>query len=310
MIFFLTLLFLCNCTNLSFPDKSSEDRYLISNGATKESNIYSNTFENLLLIIHFNHPYYSNIDFLKELYSPFFKNIVFYGEKQHKDVLSVFTHQGYYLSTVLNDALNRFPDYEGYLVLQDDCILNYWNFISLDRTKFWYATKFNKEDKMDITPISTALSDPWGWRKKDNILNTQTRIDATEFAYSKLSYNDKNVLEMNLGKSNTSKSPADFFYIPQKHRKSVLRLSGVFQEVFCEIAIPNMIYCLEPVENLEELRMVWGLGSEWSGYGEISDQGYPRDVHWVHPLKLSNKANRDLISNIFNEMLTKNYENN
>ena len=310
MIFFYSILFISSFVSFTLPDNDFSNKKLCNREVKKENNLYCDTFQNLLLVIHFNHPYYSNIDFLKKLYSPFFKNIVFYGEKQHKDVLSVFTHQGYYLSNVLIDLFSRFPDYDGYLILQDDCILNYWNFISLDHTKIWYGTKFNNAEKIDITPIHTAFNDPWGWKTKDNVLNAQTRIESTELAYSKLTPKDKKLLEMNLGASNTSKSAADFFYIPQKHRESVLRLSDIFQEVFCEIAIPSMIYCLELVNDLEELRMVWGLGSEWSGHGNVSYESYPRDAHWVHPLKLSNQANRNFISNIFNEMLVKSNENN
>jgi hypothetical protein len=85
-------------------------------------------FSDILLIINYNNPHYQSIDFLKEIYSPVFTNIIFYGEASHPEVHLISHHKGWWGHEVLKDAMIRYPGYSGYLCLQDDCFLNYWNF--------------------------------------------------------------------------------------------------------------------------------------------------------------------------------------
>jgi hypothetical protein len=266
-----------------------------------KNNIYHEKFKDLLLVIHFNHPYYSNIQFLKDLYSPVFKNIVFYGEKPDPNVFDVYSHYGFFLSNVLQDVLTRFPQYKGYLILQDDCILNFWNYLSLDNDKIWFATNFNNlqgisvRNGLSITQFNKEEQTNW-WTQ---IFNGLTRQKTIQLAYPHLAPEDQDVLQKNIGKGNVASNLCDFFYIPRRLSGAALRLSQVFKNVFCEAAIPTMLCCLDSIENWEKLNMIW----DGARAGYLFSADYPKKFHWIHPVKFSNLNNRAIITKIFNEIL-------
>ncbi len=262
-------------------------------------NIYRDKFSDLLLVINFNHPYYSNIQFLKDLYSPFFEHIVFYGEKPDPEVFDISTHHGFFLSDVLQDVLTRFPQYRGYFILQDDCVINFWNYISLDPDKIWFAIKsnnyINRNDifysiiNFDGTNVSGR--EKWWW---STLLNGHTMFEAVRSVYVNLLPIDLEFLQENIGKNNVAGQFCDFFYIPNRFRESVLRLCPIFKNVFCEIAIPNMLCCLDKIGNWEHLKMCWGFN-----WRTLTKTNYPSQVSWVHPIKFSDQENRRIVTEVF-----------
>ena len=176
---------------------------LFSIEAQESHNTYHERFSDLLLVVHFNFPYYGNIPFLKKLYAPIFEHIVFYGEKEHPDVFAIKTHEGFFLSDVLQDVLTRFPDYKGYLILQDDCVLNFWNCVLLDQNKIWFALKTNTNHNLFsniITLDGQNISGPF-WLGWNRALNGTTRLEATQKAYAQLTLNDLELLNHNIGKN-------------------------------------------------------------------------------------------------------------
>ena len=113
--------------------------FFLFNAASGEPKLALNEkFSNILLVVNYNHPYYSSIPFIEELYSSIFPNIVFFGESPHPKVNVIRTEQGYKFSRVVADVLDRFPGYTGYIFLQDDCFMNFWNYERLDTNKFWF----------------------------------------------------------------------------------------------------------------------------------------------------------------------------
>ncbi|MDZ4152650.1 hypothetical protein, partial [Methylicorpusculum sp.] len=76
-------------------------------------------FDDVLLIINYNHPHYQTIDFLKKIYGKSFSHIVFYGEKPDSRVHTVSHHYGWYGYRALADAMKRYPHFRGYLYTND-----------------------------------------------------------------------------------------------------------------------------------------------------------------------------------------------
>lgn len=265
---------------------------------------YKEKFSNVLLIVNFNHPYYDNISFIRDLYSPAFENIVFYGEKINSEVCNVYTHTGYMLSEVVQDALTRFPECTGYLFLQDDCILHFWNYLLYDLDKIWFAVKFDdgnhQSDRFygirNVNGRCLGLAGGWGhWL-------TQWGFNAAWSARASFTQQDISFLQKNIGVDNIPCQMCEVFYIPSRLRDATLRLNICLKNVFCEIAIPTMLCCLDFIENWEKLIM---LGGEGIGYGGINSpklKNYPTHIDWIHPMKLSQKENRDGISQIFKQM--------
>ncbi|KKP29182.1 MAG: hypothetical protein UR12_C0013G0012 [candidate division TM6 bacterium GW2011_GWF2_30_66] len=275
---------------------------------TSKNNIYYEKFKDLLLVINFNHPHYSNIPFLKKLYSPIFKNIVFYGDKPDPNVCRVYTQNGIFMTNILPDVLTRFPQFKGYLILQDDCILNFWNFLSLDQNKIWFSTRFTNNGKTGISVVKLTNGEyvsgfDWGfcWNIGYNFAwwaegTGLTIIKTMKKAYLNFTKEDKIILEENIGIGNVAANPCDFFYFPSRFREGIIRLSPAFNLVEHEAAIPTMFCSLDLIKNWENLYIC-------QGQGPINSKNYPKELHWAHPVKFSNSNNRAIISEIFNKML-------
>ncbi|MGB8468138.1 MAG: hypothetical protein WCE21_03960 [Candidatus Babeliales bacterium] len=291
---------------LIFPHKSCaqiEKNHLTL--STKKEYQYREKFSDILLVVNFNHPFYSNIEFLKKLYSPIFNNIVFYGEETHPDVCKVNTHTGYFLSAVIQDVYTRFPDYKGYLFLQDDCVLHFWNYVTYDQDKIWYAVQYKEENRCNDVFYSTKdfnghvlglewfhWQQPWAFK-------------AAARAYRNLASQDRKILRKNIGRHNIPTQPCDMFYVPARLKDDFYRLSTIFQNVFCEVAVPTMLCCLDDIKNWEHLNMLWG----YDNIPNTDLQTYPIAYSWIHPIKFSNQKNRDIIETIFTHMILEGQNN-
>lgn len=79
------------------------------------------------------------------------------------------------------------------------------------------------------------------------------------------------------------------FYLPQKFRHNAVRLSKIFKNVFCEIAVPTMLVCLDDIEHWEFLRGHWGFQLQSGSYPAPE---YVEESDWIHPLKFSKEKER------------------
>jgi len=241
-------------------------------------------FEDVLLIINFNHPHYENIEFLKEIYSPYFKNIVFYGEKEHPEI-NVFKHNfGWYVHKAIRDAMRKWPYFKGYLCCQDDCFMNFWNFLKLDKNKIWFHQFWR-------APLD-AKNIGWTW------WTYPCGYEASKKAYKKLPKTAIDILTKNCGESHFAYSWADFFYVPGQHSKKFIEISKCFAnpEVFIEIAIPTILLSIEDKDRFEALHPLWT-----GTINSIDLQNFDVNVDWVHPIKFTNSENREFVRKVIDK---------
>ncbi|MEX1012613.1 MAG: hypothetical protein WDZ27_02860 [Waddliaceae bacterium] len=234
-------------------------------------------FQNILLVINFNSHHYSNIDFLKEIYSSAFPNIVFYGSGKDPRVIQISDYRGFYNHGSLVDAMNRFPNYAGYLFVQDDCFFNYWNFDRLNKDKIWFHSKLFIES-LDVVNMK------WNWWNQ--VFGRRAAIEAIK----KLPKKYIEILNLNLGKYRVAFAWSDLFYVPRRLRKNYIEVAKCFlnPKVFCEIAIPTILCSLDSIQEWENLNVVWGKSLEH----------YTPDIDWFHPIKFSSRENREFIRQI------------
>lgn len=257
--------------------------------------LYTSKFSNTLLIINFNHPYYENIAFLNKLYRPFFPNIVFYGEKPHPEVIQMKTEKGFYVCDLIAHAIENNPDYEGYLFLEDDCVLNMWNCFSLDLDKIWLLPGFTQNSSGRVTPhfitcniITKEWSHPWAW---------SSRLESIRNAFRNLTHKDLVNLNYNLGNNIAIATSADMFYFPAKFKNDVGRLCAVFKDVFIETAMPCILASLDKKENWEKVSIFFEMPQL-----HVSNE-WPIIPTCVHPVKFSRDSNRNMTEQIFKRML-------
>ena len=302
-------------------------------------------FSKILLVIYYNHPYFNTIDYLKQLYSPIFKNIVIYGDRtqtvdtgeadhinedgKHGDIHIVYTRSGYYYTKLMENVLENFPDYEGYIFLQDDCMMQFWKLLQLDKEKIWYGgdglldrnselcIKLEKEKKsqcgdslMDENPETYNRA---GYRyylcHKDephpqNWFNTTAGLPEVIKILPYLTVSEKENLDNSFGKDRFAWYPCDFFYLPGHFSKQASKLCKMFPKVFCEISIPTLLGCLDPMQNWEQLFHFW----RGHDNNQISSNYHP-EMFFIHPLKYSMQFNRDFTLSVFQKYFYNNLEN-
>lgn len=269
--FIFCLIALFNVAQAFDETLPERERTYFEKGATPD-------FSNTLLIVNFNHPYYDSIDFLKEIYSTVFPHIVIYGEKPHPDVIDVPQHMGWWGQNVLQDAMKRFPEYDGYLCVQDDCFMNFWNFARLDKNKVW----INKE--VYSIPLNNFFH-PWYW------WHQPSGREALIVALGKLSETHYQNIQKNNAPECVSSRLCDLIYVPGRLRAEYVEICPLFMNpnTFVELALPQILLALEDKENFEELHYYCG---------DNVRQNYRTGFDWVHPIKFSQKTNRDFVKSI------------
>jgi hypothetical protein len=254
------------------------------------SSSYAHNFDNTLLIINYNHPHYESIPLLRSIYGTTFKNIVFYGPEKHADVHFYAHHKGYFSYLCIADAMQRYPHFDGYLFLMDDCILNTWMLTNMDLTKVWYPKiRFIRNTRghaISLRHGSKNFKD-WSWWE------TQWGHDAMLKSFIKIPLPYKKVLAHNWGRSRVVCAFSDIIYIPAHYKNLFVFLAEIFgdNQAFLETALPTITSCLCP-------KTEWVLLPGNSTYTHGA-QDFRTDVYFNHPIKLSYPANQQFISDIF-----------
>ena len=235
--------------------------------------------KDILCLINFNFPgFYSNIPFLKQIYSNNF-DLVFYGPAPSPPEVINFEHKdGWYSYGIVLDAVKRYPDYKGYLFLHDDCLLNVWNFPK-DLNKVWCC---------NWGEISRSNPDAW--------FNNDCGFHAYEESLKNLNPS----YTANRKKDTVPKSFSDILYIPKDKKEDFCNIFSVFYscKLFLEYAVPTSVSCL--TNNIEELDILkFYICSSPTDEGMISNYNFDLDI--IHPFKMSSSVIRDFILKKFKE---------
>ncbi len=261
----------------------------------------SSLFDDVLLIINYNHAHYNTIPLLEEIYKPYFKNIVFYGPSKHSGVHELQHNQGYLSYLCIADAMKKYPNFQGYFFLMDDCIFNAWLLKDFDATTiwapdilFWRKSRGNPID-FSIKPGTKDFSKiDWVWWSRKSGYEAMTK------AYKELPKDCKAILEKNWGKNHVVASFSDFFYIPAKYREVFIELAVIYgkHEAFLETALPTILSCLCLKE---EWNWLYCTGTGYPYNEEY--KAFNQKFHLNHPIKLSYESNRTFIKELFAKML-------
>lgn len=232
-----------------------------------------NTWDDVLLIINFNWPHYNNITFFKEIYGPLFPHMVFYGERRSRSEIQVVTHnKGYFAHRTLAHAMRTWPNFNGYLWINDDCFINFWNFAAYDKSKVW-RSPHSIEHLDNLPTVWMWWSQPCGYA-------------ALKPAYDNLPPHFKDMIVSNLGPSGVQSGFTEMYYFPARYRESVIDLCDRFTNVFLEIALPTICACLCPLDECLYLKGIWTGSSEVERY-------YSPELDFIHPVKFSSDYNRE-----------------
>ena len=248
------------------------------------SNSYADEFgKDILLIINYNTAHYGSIDFLKELYSPYFPNIVFTGPQHHPQVEYCEHRSGWFSHKVFAQIMQKYPNYTGYLYVHDDCILNPWNFTRFDKNKIWFKKSW-------FARFGTPDMNQWWFP------NPEVGANAIKRAYDNFPQKYKDTLAQTCGQSNTILwAYSDIGYIPARFKDDVIILTEILvkSKTFLEIALPTMCGALDNMANWNYLNGI----ELW--HGENPHPYYNKTIDYIHPMKLSNMGHREFLKHQF-----------
>jgi len=290
------------------PEMKKEFPDIIKSTVKIEKEIKEKYFWDIILIIHFSWPYFDNIEYLKEIYSKEFPNIVFYAdiekEKCPKEIVPIDTFHGSYQYHALSDAIIRYPGYKGYLFINDDVFVKYWKLKRLNKDKFWEAWNVKdperaKKENYKSTGYKTNLfeEDP-----KDRKWAFKNRKEELKLAYNCIDKKYLDMLEQSTGNRKIwVGQTADFIYVPGKFAKEFTILASWFYDikVWFAIAIPNIIRMIDKEENFEKVYAVYLWREQrinWKNYV------YKEEVEFIHPIKFSKEDTRKYIKQLIKNL--------
>jgi len=255
-------------------------------------------FSNILVVCNYIHPFYKTIPFIKNFYR--FPNIIFYGDSlwpatdevilynqsDSKAVMGKPFGGGFFAYRCMIDAMQRHPNYGGYLFLMDDVLLSVRNFELLPDTLLYLSLPSRTCNILTETPSSN-----WGWWNQPGI-----GIKSCQKAYASTPEHFKQTLTRHAGGRDVFfGEPNDCFYLPQQIRGAATEVLSIMSEarVFTEIAIPTGLAMIAPSLQEIDIRYLWGnkLRKQWPLHILPHQTG-------LHPVKFSDPKVRLWVSKL------------
>jgi hypothetical protein len=255
--------------------------YCISKESQKEP--FGN---DILLIINYHFPYYQSKGLLKKIYRPYFPHMVVCGPKSHAGVNVVDHYHGWYSYKDITLAMQKYPGYKGYLLINDDLIINPQNFERFDKNCIWIYPFL----QADLAP-NTFTNWTW-WQRKEGYA-------AIKKVYEQLGEAASLMIKRNLGDNKVARGFSDIAYIPAQYSQQFIKICSlcVQHNVFLEIALPTICASIIPIEQIQHVNgaALWGAQERDRACEYLNPS-----IDFVHPIKLSSQKNREFIEQYFN----------
>ena len=254
--------------------------FIIKNISQKLMNhfILNHKYKDILLIVNYNHIGFLKLNsYIISLYKKYFPNIIFIypsiiNETNSLNIISCNeSYKGFYLYKCFNKVYLKYPNFKGYLVINDDVFLKTWELINLDFDIPWIYQFYTLDKKFYYYSLCFKLYD---------------------MMKRKSEWNNK-IIKFN-GYSEVLLAKADLFYLPNHYALKLLHLFEIMfnSSLFLECAFPTSIgILLAPKYQIIFIRPLGGkerknvLNFLYSAYNQVT----------VHPVKFSNISYQDKI---------------
>ena len=280
-------------------------------------------FRDVLLIIVFNYPHYENLRYMEAIYRSKFANIVYCGTDVHafrkvsKDFglrnlsfIEADVDKGWLGYICVIKAIEAGFNVTGYLINGDDVLLNVWTFSGFNKTRMWTTMK-----EAGSVELDWDLTTPWPWWTHPKIRRTWHRA-SSELNNTHVPTGIKSVdackqtLQSNIQKLGIKTKQglvfhcmADIYYIPARWAVDVKWYLTFYLErrVFLEIAVPMVLFGLE---GRDEMELIDGKYL-WVHYRKTTWKFFNPLLHYLHPVKLTQKINQDKFCSQYVPLLIK-----
>ncbi|RDX67186.1 putative glycosyltransferase STELLO1, partial [Mucuna pruriens] len=200
------------------------------------------TFGNVVLIMHCNGPVERTALEWRLLYGRIFRSVVILSEKKDVDLV-VEEGRLDYAYRYLPKIFDQFSSAEGFLFIQDNTILNYWNLLQADKTKLWITNKVSESWSSILT---NGDDSDWLSQQASMVQKVVSMMPAHfQVSYKETSDNDKNLLICS----------SEVFYVPQRFISDFVELVNLVGnlEIHQKVAIPMFFVSLDSPQNFDPL---------------------------------------------------------
>jgi hypothetical protein len=193
----------------------------------------------------------------------------------------------------IQDAMQRYPTYESYFFLMDDCIFNAWLGQDLDISKVWYPKiGFLANSDTGISANLTLGINAVNWEWWQRVWGYQ----AMKKSFDNLPEHCKKMLADNWGENCVAIAFSDFVNVPARYREQFIEAALIFgrHQAFLETALPTI---MSTICHKEE--WLW-LPLNSTYVNGMHD--FKQDMMFNHPIKLSWAPNQRFITRIFEQV--------
>ncbi|XP_009368034.2 probable glycosyltransferase STELLO1 [Pyrus x bretschneideri] len=234
-------------------------------------------FGNVVMILFVSGPMERTALKWRLLYGRVFKTVViFSGSSKDKFGVEQATLDQVY--KYLPKIFNMFTSAEGFLFLQDNTVLNYWNLLQADKAKLWIT---NKVPQSWIT--SSVNGKDMEWLSKQ--ANMVKKVVSTMPVHLQVNYKESMPREQSLVLCSS-----EVFYIPRQFVGDFIDLVGLVGkfEIHSKVAVPMFFMAMDSPNNYDSVlnTMIYKPDASSSNSSSI----YSAQVAAVHPWTVSSES--------------------
>ncbi|XP_066922552.1 uncharacterized protein [Clytia hemisphaerica] len=248
----IVLCFILVCLFAIFRSRDTLDSDVRSILTLAKTDCLKNRFQEYLLVIHFDEPYYKDITFIRSLYENIFGKVVICGPEPDAHSgrfvpdIEFESERGKFGYACLGKAIEKFPKYSGYFYSNYDLLINWWNLLKFDTSKIWML----KPDT-DLQKSRTAhRSHQTSCQNYITFLQRFSNSPQFKQLWSKFQQSKSND-----GTSVCLIRPSRFFYIPKRFTGHfpLLSYGAHLNQLEQHTAPINIVQSFVSIDQIEEL---------------------------------------------------------
>ncbi|KAJ6968149.1 hypothetical protein D5086_029076 [Populus alba] len=198
-------------------------------------------FGNVVLIMFCNGPVERTALEWRLLYGRIFKTVIILSWQKNEDLAVEVGHLDH-MYKHLPKIFDRYSSAEGFLFLQDDTILNYWNLLQASKAKLWITDKVSKS----WTTVSTNGNTDWYAKQAEMVRKVVGSMPVHfQVNYKEAMKSDQSLV---IGSS-------EIFYIPQHFVTDFVDLVGLVGDldIHQKVAIPMFFMSMDSPQNFDSV---------------------------------------------------------
>ncbi|GAA0154127.1 glycosyltransferase [Lithospermum erythrorhizon] len=196
-------------------------------------------FGNVVMIMFCNGPVERTALEWRLLYGRIFKTVIILSKEKNVD-LAVEAGQLEHIYKKLPKILQRYSSADGFIFLQDDTVLNYWNLFQGDKSKLWITNKVTKS----WTTVSVGGNSEWFSKQAEMV----KKVVATMPVHFQVNYKSavKNYQILTICNS-------EVFYVPRHFMSDFIDLVSLVGEldIHHKVAIPMFFMAMDSLDNFD-----------------------------------------------------------